>query len=116
MPKYFEGELKLPYPKEQVVLEDISIKKINALLAKHGGILSLCVRFHGFERDCLGYIFNIKRSSDGFVISDITRKELLQLDSDAKLVAMIQHVSGTKYDSNWQKIFQRIRNQITSDK
>jgi hypothetical protein len=116
MPKYFEGNKKLPYAKELLSLEQLTTRKLGELLDKHRDALSLCVRFPSFEQDCLGYVFNIKRTDGKYELSDITGKKLLVIEAGDALISMIQHVSGAKYDTDWQKTFQQLRNQITSSK
>lgn len=74
----------------------------------------MCVRFDGFEEACLGYVFNIEQSGESYRISDITGKQLLTVGTMRELLAMVMHVSGTRYDQNWQTEFQKLRNQITS--
>jgi hypothetical protein len=75
--------------------------------------LSLC--FEGFPTDSLGYVFNIEQAEAKFHVSNITGKQLLSVDSLDELVTMVRHVSGTRYDADWQAEFQKLRNQITSD-
>lgn len=114
MPKYFDDERKLPFPRVSATSNQLNEQWLQRQLAQQSGKLSLCVRFEGFEPDCLGYVFNIEQSATSFRISDITGKQLLMLGSVKELLAMVLHVSGTRYDQNWQTEFQKLRNQITS--
>ncbi|MEQ1852549.1 MAG: hypothetical protein ABMA01_13275 [Chthoniobacteraceae bacterium] len=59
-------------------------------------------------------MFNIEQAGNAFRISDITGKQLLTVPNLGELVAMVLHVSGASYDSDWQAEFQKMRNQITS--
>lgn len=114
MPKYFDNERKLPFSRVSVANDQFSEQWLQRELAQRAGKLSLCLRFEGFEQDCLGYVFNIEQADESFRISDITSKQLLVLASLREVVAMILHVSGTRYDQNWQTEFQTLRNQIRS--
>lgn len=116
MPKYFQGERTLPYPKERILLADLDAAKLDKLLRAHGGRLSLCVAFTGLGKDCLGYVFNIRQSPMGLEIRDITNKLLFTVASLEELAQMIKHASGESYDARWQQHFQVLRNQIVSEK
>jgi hypothetical protein len=114
MPKYFDDERKLPFPHVPVTDSELDEPWLQKRLTHHSGKVSLCVRFDGFEADCLGYVFNIEQVGDSFHISDITGKQLLKVGAMRELLAMVLHVSGTRYDQNWQTEFQKLRNQIAS--
>ena len=114
MPKYFDDERKLPFPRVSVMNSEFGEQWLQRQLADNDGKLSLCLRFEGFEPDCLGYVFNIKQAHSSFQISDIARKQLLSVGNLPELVKLVLHVSGTRYDQNWQAEFQKLRNQITS--
>lgn len=114
MPKYFENELPLPFRRVSVTDSKLGESWLKGELTRQGGKLSLCLRFEGFEKDCLGYVFNIEQEGTTFRISDITGRQLLIIPSLQQLVAMVLHVSGSRYDSDWQAEFQELRNRITS--
>lgn len=114
MPKYFDDERKLPFPHVSATNEMLNEQWLQHQLTEQSGKLSLCVRFEEFEPNCLGYVFNIEHLSHSFRISDITGKQLLTVGNLQELLAMVRHVSGTRYDQNWQTEFQKLRNQITS--
>ena len=115
MPKYFDGDLPLPYPRVNVSLRGFSEAWLVEQLAKNKGQISLCFRLDGFPPDSLGYVFHIEKSGEAFHVSDITKKQLLSVPSAAQLVAMVLHASGAKYEADWQVEFQRLRNEITSN-
>jgi len=115
MPK-FDDERKLPFSRVAVTHSQFGESWLKRQLAENAGKLSLCFRFDGFEADCLGYVFNIEQAGEVFRISDITGKQLLSIGSLRELTALVLHVSGTRYDQNWQAEFQKLRNQITSDR
>lgn len=115
MPKYFDDERKLPFPHVPATTNQLNEPWLQRQLAQQSGKLSLCVRFEGFEADCLGYVFNIEQADASFRISNITGKQLLTVGTLRELLVMVLHVSGTRYDQNWQSEFQKLRNQITSD-
>ena len=114
MPKYFDDERKLPFPRVPATENQLNELWLQRQLAQQSGKLSLCVRFERFEADCLGYVFNIEQAGSSFRISDITGKQLLMVGTLRELLAMVLHVSGTRYDQNWQTEFHKLRNQITS--
>ena len=114
MPKYFDDERKLPFPRISVTSGQLSEQWLQHQVAQQAGKLSLCVCFEGFEPRCLGYVFNIQQINNSFRISDIIGKQLLTVGNLRELLSMVLHVSGTRYDQNWQTEFQRLRNQITS--
>ena len=114
MPKYFDGEKPLPFPRSAITPDRLTEDWAQQKLARNRGNLSLCLRFPGFPDDSLGYVFNIEQAGDSFRISDITGKQLLKVANLGDLVAMVLHVSGTSYDADWQTQFQKLRNQITS--
>ncbi|MBI4024935.1 MAG: hypothetical protein HY360_08130 [Verrucomicrobia bacterium] len=116
MPKYFQGEMKLPFPKEKLFLEKVNSAALEKLLRKHDGKVSLCVSFRGLDDDCLGYLFNIQQISAKYEVRDITKKLLFPVASRDELVEMIKHASGGNYDPKWQQHFQVLRNRITSEK
>ena len=114
MPKYFDDERKLPFPRVPATNNQLNEPWLQRQVTQQAGKLSLCVRFEGFEANCLGYVFNIEQTDNSFRISDITGKQLLTVGTLRELLAMVLHVSGTRYDQNWQTEFQKLRNQITS--
>ena len=114
MPKYFDDERKLPFPRIPATTNQLNEPWLQRQLTQQSGKLSLCVRFDGFEADCLGYVFNIERVGASFRISNITGKQLLTVGTLRELLALVLHVSGARYDQNWQTEFQKLRNQITS--
>jgi len=114
MPKYFEGEKPLPFPRVAITADRFSDDWLRRELARKKGKISLCVRFAGFPDDSLGYVFNIEQAGEAFRVSDITGKQLLSVPNLSELVKMVLHVSGTSYHADWQAEFQRMRNQITS--
>jgi hypothetical protein len=114
MPKYFDGEKPLPFSRVAITSDRFSEKWLQQELTRKHGKMSLCLRFAGFPNDSLGYVFNIERAGDDFRISDITGKQLLTVANLGELVAMVLHVSGTRYNADWQTEFQKMRNQITS--
>jgi len=116
MPKYFQGEIRLPFPKARILFEHVNGKALEKLLRKHAGKVSLCVSFEGLDDDCLGYVFNIQQASSEFELRDITKKLLFTVASHEELVEMIKHASGGNYNPKWQKHFQVLRNRITSEK
>ncbi len=97
MPKYFDDERKLPFTRIPVLSGQLNERWLQRQLTQQSGKLSLCVRFEGFETDCLGYVFNIKQASTSFHISDITGRQLLKISTLRELLAMVLHVSGTRY-------------------
>lgn len=114
MPKYFEDERKLPFSRVSATSEMLNEQWLQHQLARQSGKMSLCVQFEGFEANCLGYVFNIEQTSNSFRVSDITGKQLLMVGNLRELLAMMLHVSGTRYDQDWQTEFQKLRNQITA--
>ena len=112
--KYFDDERRLPFPRAAIAHSEVTEVWLQRQLAQTAGKVSLSVRFEGFEPDCLGYVFNIEKSAAGFRVRDITGKQLLTVSTLQELVAMVLHVSGTRYDQDWQAEFQKLRNQITS--
>src|ERR1051326_2484523 len=116
MPKYFQGEIRLPFPKEKILLEQVNRTVLEKLLRKNGGKVSLCVSFRGLDDDCLGYVFNVQQVSTKFEVRDIAKKLLFTVASREELVGMIKHASGGNYDPQWQQHFQVLRNRITSEK
>lgn len=114
MPKHFDDERKLPFPRVSATSSQLNEQWLQRQLTQQAGKLSLCVRFEGFEADCLGYVFNIEQAGAAFRISDITGRQLLTVGSRRELLALVLHVSGARYDQNWQTEFQKLRNQITS--
>lgn len=115
MPKYFEGEKPLPFPRVATTNTEFSTQWLQKVLTRKSGKVSLCLRFVGFPADSLGYVFNIEQTGAAFRVSNITGKQLLNVGALDELVAMVRHVNGTRYDADWQAEFQKLRNQITSD-
>ena len=116
MPKYFDDKRKLPFAREEVLFEQVNAPTLEKLLNKQGGKVSVCVRFKGFENDCLGYVFNIEQTPEGFQVKDITKKLLLTVPNMDEVIAMMKHACGGKYNDEWQQRFQTLRNKITSSK
>lgn len=114
MPKYFDGEKPLPFARVATTADCFSEDWLRRELVRKNGMISLCLRFAGFPDDSLGYVFNIKKSDEAYLVSDITGKQLLSVTDLGELTGMIRHVSGTNYDARWQAEFQKMRNQITS--
>jgi len=72
--------------------------------------------FSGLQKDCLGYVFNVREGPKRLEIRDITKKLLFTVASFEELAQMIKHASGGTYDARWQQHFQILRNQIVSEK
>ena len=116
MAKYFDNERKLPSSKIGVTSGDFSEPWLANALAGNGNKISLCLSFPKFPDDAIGYVFNIEKTGDAFCLSDITGKKVLSVGKLSELVAIVRHVSGVNYDANWQAEFQKLRNQITSER
>jgi hypothetical protein len=114
MAKYFDDERNLPFKPVTVRNDVFNQQWLERKLSSSRGKISLCYTFQGFDETCLGYVVNIQNSEDRFIITDITGKQLLNIDHISDVVAMVRHVSGTQYYQIWQTEFQRLRNEITS--
>jgi hypothetical protein len=114
MPKYFDGQRSLPFPTATVSLSDFSEKWLAREIESKRGKVSLSLLFEGFPKDSLGYVFNIQKDGSQMRVSDITGKQLLNVSTLTELTAMILHAVGARYDAEWQTVFQKVRNQISS--
>jgi len=62
MPKYFDDERKLPFTRIAATSSQLSEQWLLRQLAQHESKVSLRFQFEGFEKDCLGYVF--QRTAD----------------------------------------------------
>ncbi len=114
MPKFFEGDRELLFARISAEPTTITETSLQQELNKNSGAISLCVSFHNFHPNSVGYVFHIKEESDGYHLMNITGESELTLSSLSLLIEAIFHICGYKYSSRVQQVFDDIRNNIGS--
>jgi hypothetical protein len=113
MPKYFNDERPLLYPKTTLGegdLEPNAIAKRFNDRKEH----SLCLSFSGFEPNCLGFVIHVRKTADRYELLNIAGEIEMTVRNEQQLVEVIRHISGLEYSAKVQRAFQEIRNDIGS--
>jgi hypothetical protein len=113
MPKYFDGEVKLPFEIVRLMSSEVTIAALDSVFSTRDSA-TISVVFAGFEVGCLGYAINIRKQSMKFEIVNIAGETELIVTSTERLVDVIEHVSGTRYVDDVQDVFHGSRNNIGS--
>lgn len=113
MPKYFDGELALPFEVVRLIPDTLTSSMLDAIFLSRSAV-TISVSFSGFYSSCLGYVTNVRAQSGGFEVLNITGQVELFVTTTSKLVAVIQHLSGVEYIEEIQNVFHRARNNIGS--
>ncbi|MEB0134616.1 hypothetical protein QN362_04645 [Actimicrobium sp. CCC2.4] len=113
MPKYFDGEVSLPFEIVRLTSTEITPAALDAVFSTRDGA-TISVVFTGFEAGCLGYIINVRKQSVAFQIVNIAGETELVVTSTERLVDLIEHISGIRYVEEVQNVFYGSRNNIGS--
>jgi len=98
--------LSLPFPPLVLVQSDSALTWAE-LLPKIDGRLkegvSICIQSESGHANRGGYFFHITQTSNGFVFRTFDRQSVLALQTEAEVVAFINHCSGRRYDQTmWE--------------
>lgn len=113
MPKYFNDERPLLFPKVTIGVCELTADWLAALF-KQQDRNSISLSFQGFEESCLGFVVHVKKTGARYEILNITEQFELAVENEQQLVEVIKHVSGVQYSEKMQATFQQIRNDIGS--
>jgi hypothetical protein len=111
MPKYFEGEKALPFPRVDFLLSELSENALREALASHNHQVSICLKLPGFPVDSLGYLFFVVQNPDGsFHLQDLARSIAIKTESLGKVESFLRHCSGAAFSQEWYDILYAMRN------
>lgn len=104
MPKYFDGEKKLPFPITEIPVDDLSPPKLASLLTTTDKI-SLLIKLPNYESSCLGFVLNVKKIGSEYAITNVAGELELMLSSSDLLFEVAQHICGARYSERIHQAF-----------
>ena len=113
MPKYFDGEVALPFEVVRLTPDSLTSSMLDTIFQSRGTV-TIAVSFLGFDSSCLGYVTNVRAQRGGFDVLNITGQAELFVTTTSNLAAVIRHVSGVEYIEEIQNVFHCARNNIGS--
>lgn len=113
MPKYFDGEVAIPFEIVRLTPDSLTSSMLDAIFQSRAAV-TIAVSFLGFESTCLGYVTHVRARRDGFDVLNITGQPELFVSNTSSLAAVIRHISGLEYIDEIQNVFHRARNNIGS--
>ena len=70
--------------------------------------ISLCVTSGSGETNRGGYFFHLRKTTIGFEFATFDRERVLTLGTGAECVALMNHVSGRRYNENMWRLCQAV--------